>query len=210
MKASGRCALLIAFTTLLVPFDSARAQGTVVASDHFDRADESPVTIGGNWGRTIAGNYDGFSVLSGSAIHSASNEGIYYWQGAGTFDPTRQFARERVVQKDGEQGLVLLGGPDQAIMVGWGPPGVGNTLYIYWYSGGLDRGQLTTAPSTLQNGDVIEATLDGGMITAKVNGNVVVSVANTTTLTSGRPGFITYVDGNIPDEVSILDDWEAG
>ena len=186
--------------------------GTVVASDNFDRADESPfvVGMGHNWGRVIAGNFDGHSDLIGNRVTGVTKEGIYYWQGPGTFDNSRQFARETVVQKDGEVGLVLLGGPDQAIMVSWGPPGVGSTLYIYWYSSGLDRGQLATAPSSLQNGDVIEATLDGGMITAKVNGTVVASVPDTTTLTSGRPGFITYVDINVPDKVSILDDWEAG
>ena len=210
MSALLRGAMLIALTSLLVPFGTAQAQGTVVASDNFDRADETPVTAGGNWERTVAGNYDGFSVLSGAAIHSASNEGIYYWHGAGTFDPTRQFARERVVQKNGEQGLVLLGGPDQAIMVGWGPPGVGSTVYIYWYSGGIDRGQLATGPSTLNNGDIIEASLEGGRIYAKVNGVAVLSVANSTTLTTGNPGFITYLDPGLPSAVSIVDDWEAG
>jgi hypothetical protein len=34
---------------------TATAQGIVVASDNFNRADESPYAIGGNWGRVIAG-----------------------------------------------------------------------------------------------------------------------------------------------------------
>jgi hypothetical protein len=196
---------------LVLATTSARAQnGTVIASDHFDRPDELPFAVGGNWGRVIAGSYDGYSRLAGSHVENGPNEGIYYWQGPGTFSGTRQFARQRVVQKDGELGLVLLGGPDQAIMVGWGPPGVGNTVYIYWYSGGLDRGQLATGTSTLNNGDIIEAVLDGGVIYAKVNGVTVRSVANTTTLTSGTPGFVTYGDVNQPGQVAILDDWEAG
>jgi hypothetical protein len=182
----------------------------VVASDDFNRANESPLLVGGNWGRTIAGNYDGFSNLTGNRVTSASKEGIYYWKGAGTFNPASQFARQRVVQKDGELGLVLLGGPDHSIMVAWGPPGVGDTVYIYWYSGGVDRGQLATGPSTLVNGDIIEAVLDGGIIYAKVNGVTVKSVANTTTLTTGTPGFVTYLDTSLPSQVSILDDWEGG
>src|SRR5262245_12603218 len=200
------CALF-APCSLIAP---AHAQGTVIATDNFNRGDETPFSPTGNWARTVAGNYDGYSLLAGNQVHSASNEGIYYWQGPGTFDNARQFARERVVQKDGEQGLVLLGGADQAIMVGWGPPGVGSTVYIYWYSNGLDRGQLATGPSTLNNGDVIEAVLDGGVIYAKVNGVTVLSVANSTTLTSGKPGFITYLNPGLPGEVSIVDDWEAG
>lgn len=74
-------------------------------------------------GGALAGNYDGVSNLTNQQVTSVSNEGIYYWQGAGTFSNTRQFARQRVVQKDGEVGLVLLGGPDHSIMVSWGPPG---------------------------------------------------------------------------------------
>src|SRR5262249_27402422 len=136
--------------------------------------------------------------------------GIYYWTGPGTFNSTRQFARQRVVQSSGEVGLVLLGGADQAIMVGWGPPGVNSTVYIYWYAQGQDRGQLATGPSSVAPGDIIEAVLDGGVISAKVNGVTVKTVANTTTLTSGSPGFVTYLDVNQPSLVGIIDDWEAG
>jgi len=202
--------ILLAIVTLLPVLMMASARAQVIASDDFSRADETPFAVGGNWGRVIAGNYDGVSNLVGNQVTSVSKEGIYYWQGAGTFDPTRQFARQRVVQKDGELGLVLLGGFDHAIMVAWGPPGVGNTVYIYWYENGADRGQLATGPSTLNNGDIIEASLEGGVIYAKVNGVVVKSVANTTTLTTGTPGFITYLDTSLPGQVSILDDWEAG
>jgi hypothetical protein len=146
----------------------------------------------------------------GNQVRSVSNEGIYYWQGPGTFSNTRQFARQRVVQSTGEVALVLLGGADQAIMVGWGPPGGNSTVYIYWYSQGQDRGQLATGSSSVAPGDIVEAVLDGGVISAKVNGVTVKSVANTTTLTSGSPGFITYLDVNQPSLVGIIDDWEAG
>ena len=121
-------------------------------------------------------------------VAGASGEALYYWQGSGTFDNARQFARATVVQAGGQVGLVLLGAPNQALVVSWNA----GTLYIYWYSAGSYQGNLTTAPSTLQNGDVIEAVLDGGVVYAKINGTVVASVANTTTLTSGRPGFETY------------------
>jgi len=207
-----RLTFLVATLFAIVPLTAApaRAQGTVIATDDFNRPDEAPFSPTGNWGRVVAGNYDGFANLTDGTVHSASNEGIYYWSGAGTFSNTRQFARQRVVQKDGELGLVLLGGPDHSIMVGWGPPGVGSTVYIYWYSGGVDRGQLATGPSTVNNGDTIEAVLEAGRIYAKVNGVTVLSVANTTTLTSGTPGFITYLNPGLPAEVAILDDWEAG
>jgi hypothetical protein len=117
----------IASWMLLLITPAANAQGeTIVASDNFNRPDETPFAVGGNWGRTVAGNFDGVSRLANNRVTSVSNEGIYYWQGAGTFDPTRQYSRLKVVQKDGEVGLVLLGGSNQAIMVAWGPPGAGD------------------------------------------------------------------------------------
>jgi hypothetical protein len=198
---------LFGFAALL----GARAHAqTVIASDNFNRANESPFAVTGNWGRVVAGNYNGNSSLVSNQVRSVVNEGIYYWKGAGTFDSTRQYAKEKIVQKDGEAGLVLLGGPDHAIMLMWGPPGVGNTLYIYWYKNGLDQGVLKTVPSSLVNGDVVEAVLENGIITAKVNGAVVTTVANTTTIPSGTPGFITYLDPNLPTKIGILDDWEGG
>src|SRR5262245_1596417 len=181
--------------------------GTVIATDNFNRTDETPFSISGNWGRVIAGNYDGNSALVSNQVTAVTNEGIYYWKGSGTFDPSRQYAKQRVVEKNGELGLVLLGGPDQAIMVAWGPPGVNDTLYIYWYANGLNQSVLSQSSSTINNGDIIEAALDGGIIYAKVNGVIVRSVANTTTLTTGVPGFITYLDPTKPQFVSKLDDW---
>jgi List-Bact-rpt repeat protein len=213
MSRFRRLATLTAVGLLLIlpTVPSATADGpTIIASDDFNRADETPISTSGNWGRVIAGNYDGESHLVNNEITSVSNEGIYYWKGAGTFNPTRQFARQRVVQDDGELGLVLLGGPDHAIMMQWGPPGVGNTLYIYWYKDGQDQAVLSQTPATINNGDIIEGVLDGGVIYAKVNGAVVASVANTTTLTTGNPGFITYLNPGLPTQVSKLDDWEAG
>ena len=205
------CLIGIAALLPLLLTPPANAQGEIViATDNFDRPDESPFAVGGNWGRVIAGNYDGYSQLTNNHVNSAFNEGIYYWRGAGTFDPTRQFARQRVVDSNGEIGLVLLGGPDHAIMIGWGPPGVNSTVYIYWYKDGVDQAVLGTGSSTLVNGDIIEAVLENGIIYAKVNGVTVKSVANTTTLTSGAPGFITYLNPSLPGFVGILDDWEAG
>src|SRR6185295_8075904 len=52
--------------------------------------------------------------------------------------------------------------------------------------------------------DIIEAVLDGGVIYARRNGAIVTSVANTTTLTSGLPGFEMFQAG------ASFDDWEAG
>jgi hypothetical protein len=162
----------------------------VVASDDFDRANETPLLVGGNWQHPFGG---GSVNLANNRVAGASGEALYYWQGAGTFDNARQFARVRVVQAGGQVGLVLLGATDQALVVAWNA----GTLYIYWYSAGTYRGNLTTASSTLLAGDVIEALLDGGTVYAKINGAVVASVANTTTLSSGRPGFETYLTGAV-------------
>ena len=191
-------------TSLAMAFWSSSALAQVVASDNFNRPDETPFAVDGNWGRTVAGPFDGSSNLTNNQVAGSTNEGIYYWQGAGTFDNTRQFARAKIVQGTGEPGLVLLGGSDHAINVTWGPPDVGGTVYIYWYGPGDAGSQLINAPSVVQPGDVVEAVLDAGVICAKVNGLVVASTDNTTPLTSGTPGFITYQPG------CTIDDWQAG
>src|SRR5262245_10826769 len=176
-------ALAITMLLPLLATSVARAQAeVVVASDNFNRADESPLTVGGNWQRFSAG---GVANLTGNQIAGASGDALYYWQGSGTFDNARQFSRARVTNANGQVGLVLLGTSDQALVAAWNA----GTLYIYSYAGGAYQGNLTTTSSTLQNGDLIEAVLDGGMVTAKINGLVVATVANTTSLTSGRPGF---------------------
>ena len=143
---------------------------------------------------------NGYVNLTGNRAASASGEALYYWNGAGTFDNAHQFARAQVVQADGELGLVLLGAADQALPVVWNS----GTVYIYWYLGGVYQGNLVTAPSMLHAGDLIEAVLDADTVFAKVNGVVVASAQNATTLSPGAPGFETYETGG------ILDDWTAG
>ena len=169
----------------------------VVAADYFDRPDETPFAAGGNWGRYSSG---GFANLTGQEVAGVTGDALYFWQGSGTFSDTAQFSRAKVTNPNGQVGLVLLGTTSSALVVSWSS----GTLFIYWYSGGSYQGNLTTASSTLQNGDVIEARLEGGTVYAKRNGAIVASVANATSLSSGRPGFETFQAG------AKLDDWEAG
>jgi len=191
-------AIAIAMLLPLLVTTVATAQAEiVVASDNFNRANESPLVVGGNWQRFTFG---GFANLTGNQMTGVSADALYYWQGSGTFDNARQFSRVHVTNASGQVGLVLLGTSTQALVAAWN----GGTLYIYWYTGSVNQGALTTMPSTLQNGDFIEAVLDGGTISAKVNGLVVATVANTTSLTSGRPGFETYQTG------ATFDDWVGG
>jgi hypothetical protein len=188
---------------LIVTMDQSRtitahfvAQG-VTASDHFDRSDEFPLVVGGNWQRFSSG---GLANLSGNEVAGLSGDALYFWQGLGTFSNTEQFSRAKVTNAGGQVGLVLLGTSSQGLVASWNA----GTLFIYWYSSGSYQGNLATTSSTLQNGDVIEAVLQGGVIRAKRNGTVVASIANSTTLSSGRPGFETFQAGG------KLDDWEAG
>ncbi len=169
----------------------------VIAFDDFNRADESPFTVGGNWVKAFGSEYVN---LSNNQVAGISGEALYYWQGGGSFDNTRQFARARVVNANGQVGLMLLGGNNQALNVAWNT----GTLYIYWYLNGSHQGELAHVASTIHDGDIIEAVLDGGIIYAKINGTIVHSVPNTTSLTSGNPGFEFYQGG------AIFDDWEAG
>jgi hypothetical protein len=133
-----------------------------------------------NWQRPFIG---GLVNLANNRVAGASGEALYYWQGAGTFDSTRQFARARVVQAGGQVGLAPL-------LVSDGPGARRglerrDALLLLVLAGGTYRGNLATASSTLADGDVIEAVLDGGKVYAKINGGIVGSVVNTTTLSSG-------------------------
>ena len=198
MRNRSTSALAIATLLPLLVTTAVRAQAeVVVASDNFNRADETPLVVDGNWQRFTPG---GVANLAGNQVAGATSDALYYWQGSGVFDNARQFSRGRVTNAGGQVGLVLLGTSDQALVTAWG----GGMLFIYSYAGGAYQGNLTTLSSTLQNGDFIEAVLDAGVITAKINGLVVATVANSTPLTSGRPGFETFQAG------ATLDDWAGG
>src|SRR5262245_34445339 len=60
--------LVTALLLALLPAATASAQGIVIASDNFNRANESPFGVTGNWGRVVAGNYDGVSALTGNQV----------------------------------------------------------------------------------------------------------------------------------------------
>jgi len=105
-----------------------------------------------------------------------------------------------VTQAGGEVGLGLLGAANQGLVLTW----AGGQLYFYWWLNGAYQGDLLTSTSTLAVGDTIEAILDSGTIYGKVNGVVIGSVANSTSLSSGKPGFQMNVGGG------ALDNWEAG
>jgi hypothetical protein len=169
----------------------------VVAADYFDRPDESPIVVGGNWEQPFS---NAVANLANHHVTSGSGDALYYWQGAGAFSNQRQFARARVAQTSGEVGLVLLGEANQALVLSWS----GGQLYVYWYVNGTHQGDLLVRPSSLAVGDTIEAVLDSGTIYGKVNGVVIGSVTNTTSLSSGKPGFQMNVGGG------ALDNWEAG
>ncbi|HJQ96905.1 MAG TPA: hypothetical protein VJ826_01260, partial [Candidatus Polarisedimenticolaceae bacterium] len=182
---------------------TARAE-VVVASDNFNRADETPFGVGGDWQQVSTGG-PANADLAGNQVAGSSNgsfDAVYVWQGNGTFDDAKQFSRVKVTNAAGQVGLVLLGTSTQGLVAAWN--GGTGKLYIYWYSGGGYQGQLQELSSTLQNGDFIEASLEGGVITAKINGLPVTTQPNTTTLTSGKPGFETYQSG------ATFDDWVAG
>ncbi|MFO0687431.1 MAG: hypothetical protein U0900_01865 [Myxococcota bacterium] len=200
-RRAGLLLLLMFAASAMMLAPSVHAQTrTVLASDDFNRPPETPFEVGSDWLKAAGA---GSANLTSSQVAGVSGEAVYAWQGSGSFDDSRQYARARVVQATaGEIGLALLGANGQAIIVAW--EGNTGTVLIFWYVGGTPRPALTTAPSPIQPGDLIEAELQGGTIYAKVNGTVVASAANTTSLTSGRPGFQTFLSGG------VIDDWEAG
>src|SRR5262249_54966181 len=105
-------------------------RASVTAAEYFDRPNEIPLATGGNWGTSLVSQ--GAADLANHQIAGGFGEAVYFWQGGGSFDPTHQYARARVVNPNGQVGLVVLGGPGQALIAAW----KSGTLYVYWYSSG--------------------------------------------------------------------------
>ena len=114
-------------------------------------------------------------------------------RGSGTFDNTRQFARAH--GGPGER----TGGPRAARREQPGAGrvvGRGTTLHLLVPERIAPGRARQRARRRCTNGDIIEARArQRASIRAKINGVTVKSVANTTSLTSGSPGFETYLAG---------------
>jgi len=104
MRNARRLTGAMAIAMLLPVWATSRAKAAevVVASDNFNRADESPLTVGGNWQRFSLG---GVANLAGNQIAGVSGDALYYWQGSGLFDNARQFSRVKVTNAAGQVGL---------------------------------------------------------------------------------------------------------
>src|SRR5262245_44059084 len=150
MSKYPRIAGLLGIVSLMLlsmtPQASAQVE-TVIAADDFNRANETPLVVGGNWGRFSSG---GVADLVNNEMTGVSTDSLYCWQGSGDCSGTSQFSRVRVTNTGGQLGLVLLGTSTQGLVTAWNA----GTLYIYWYSGGSNQGALAQVSSTIQAGDV--------------------------------------------------------
>ena len=83
------------------------AAAGVVASDDFNRANETPLA----GGRELAEVFERRVIanLTGNQVAGVSGDALYYWQGPGTFSNSEQFSRVKVTNASGQVGLVLLG-----------------------------------------------------------------------------------------------------
>jgi hypothetical protein len=57
-------------------------KGNTVATDDFNRADETPLLVGGNWQQSLGGG--SVNLVNNQVDGTSAGEAVYYWQGAGT------------------------------------------------------------------------------------------------------------------------------
>ena len=94
-RGAPRVAILLSLSVALLTSTAsttAHAQsGIVLASDNFDRPDESPLVVGGNWQRSLS---SGAANLAANRVSGVSGDAVYFWQGSGTLQYATICARK--------------------------------------------------------------------------------------------------------------------
>lgn len=181
-----------------------------LVSDNFTRANENPLSDGGNWGSAPGSGYINFQVLSDflTGTATSSTEGLQLY--TGTSAPNDQYSEVTV-------GSNATGNYCGATVRVNTSTGVGYVGYIYGAGGSSFIAKLTgsgsitvikTGPTglTLHTGDVIRCAVVGSTIALYQNGNIVTSVTDTT-YTSGQFG-IWNVES--VDATSVFTLWAGG
>jgi hypothetical protein len=192
-----------------------------LATDNFTRADENPLSGGGNWS-ALAGTWTSMEVLSNVAVSSmaSSCSAAFY---SGRTWPANQWSQETwsSLSTNGSVAAYAL------VMVRAGTDGVTNSGYLLtagmplgtdqnWYlqkvgSGGgagtLAMKDMTATP--LAVGDTLYLEIQGSTLVAKRNGVVVSGLTATdSTFTTGAPGIGVCAATSISE--SAMSAWAGG
>lgn len=198
------CSLASAQLTITtIPQRRVNASGgdgsSAVASDNFNRADESP--LGTNW--TQSGDFN-LRLLSNAVATDPAIGGYNYtyWSGSGTF-ATNQYAQVKVVAGNTSEWLgVSVRGSS------------GNMYYVMCSIGsGAEFGKIvsntqtifSSAGASVSANDVIKITVSGTTVTWYINGVQQEQVTDSS-LSSGVGGLCGYGGAS----TATIDDWEAG
>lgn len=182
-----------------------------IVSDNFTRANENPLSDGGNWTIPAHGGGGGLKIVSDLCEPTANaTSGFEYWSAAisapsGTF-PNDQYAEATVTT------LTTPGTNDSYIgpMVRMSSGGTGVNGYIFYAA--RESGtfkyyilkELNGAATTLAGptnhaisvGDVFRISVVGSTITGYINGSQIVQVTDTA-IASGQPGLTLFTDTTI-------------
>jgi hypothetical protein len=206
--------LLLVF--LLLPASPAEAARELVASDDFNRANEDPLSGGGNWGQLHDTSNGDLQVSSNKVISDSTSgsEKTARWVGAGSF--TDDQYSSLVIS-----GFGFFGNSYQAGVIARASAdtGTGRDYYAYYITDDGDSSKLTKlvkvvngSETTLASssiawtgGDRVEIEVEGTTIRGLKNG-VEQHSSTDSALTTGKPGVWMRGDSGVPQG----DDWEGG
>lgn len=192
----------------LVQISTSSTIGTQIASDDFNRANGG---LGSNWSDYTCCTYDPPLIASNAAEATTDDtDAIAYWSGAGTFSDD-QYSEATITWGDNGSGgsfagVVVRAGADSFIGA-YKDPFDNDRVYV------ADR--INIVPGDEGDGGTFTVTdhdiADGSVVRLEVIGNRtflyddgVLIASGTTTLTTGKPGFIVNADED------VLDNWSGG
>ena len=171
---------------------------TLVASDNFNRADESPLSGGGNWA-TVTG-FNNFRIVSNQVtqVTEPSDTAARY---SGVTWPDDQWSQVTIADATLQNGGPAVRMNTSGTASSYVFVVVASEYRIYRISSGSAT-SIASAAGTFANGDVLYLEIQGTTLIAKKNGVQVLTVTDATH-SAGGAGIHGF-------SVSALDDWSAG
>lgn len=188
-----------------------------IASDNFTRANENPLSDGGNW---TSGFLPGtVQVLSNVCVPSVNNnvQSAMIW--TGNQFPSDQYSEITISALTGAANFVgtmcrcskdtASGALNSVLAYVQGPLGASAVLELYQFTGSTGT-MLTSITTTINVGDVVRLTVTGNSATASVNGSVKLTASGTITVAVGNPGIWGVVTDTSSVSGSAVSLWAAG
>lgn len=169
-----------------------------VASDNFDRADNSSVgmNLGSNWTSSVP--QDDLGIISNAAYQTADAGDNAAFYSASSF-ANDQYSTVTLSDATGASGVIVRANATDYVLGQFSTP----NYKIYWYNGGAYT-QIATGAGSIANGDILELRAVSQTFYLYKNGTLVISGSSSTAPSSGNPGIV------IENPSSRLNDWAGG